>query len=242
MKIVTNEPLVAKRKKQANVVSLSAMGLLIGGLVWNLTSINDSEFNILKFYGILTVLMLGFVMSSISANLVNRWVRAPRADQSLADTLKGLDNKNVLFNYTTPVPHILMAQNKIYIITPKHMDGQISVDQDKWTRNWSWMRVLRGFAEESIKSTTVEAERNVHLFNKFLEGHLPDESESLPIEPLIVFTHPKVDLRVNDSSITALTLKQLKNHVRKAMKGSALSADLRRRLTDAFSQEIKSDA
>ena len=65
---------------------------------------------------------------------------------------------------------------------------------------------------------------------------------------LVVFTHPNVQLQLDESSeegadgVPILTVARLKKHIRAQPKGDALSADLRKRLA-AFlhGEEIPQD-
>ncbi|MFQ5578094.1 MAG: hypothetical protein ACE5G8_14005 [Anaerolineae bacterium] len=234
MKVITNEAIVAKRKKWANILAPIAMLLLLGGLGTNLLSLRSEQIDPLYFYATLLLLLLGFIASTVSSSLVNRWVREPRADQILGKTLRGFDNRHILFNYTTPFPHVLVAQNKVYAIITRPQKGHIRVTNTKWKRDFSLSRVLRFFADESLGNPTIEAQLNAGKLAKYLQQALPEETE-VPIEPVILFTHPEVQLTVNGSDVTAMKAGNFKAYLRKSTRGAALGAQLRQQLTQILS-------
>jgi len=238
MKVITNETLIAKRKKLATRLSPLAMVLLLGGLATNIISLRDDTVSPLLFYATLTLLVLGFLMSTVATGLINRWVREPRADQHLTSALKGFDSRHALFNYTTKAPHILLAPNQLYAITTKFHDGQVSVKDNKWHRNFSLGRLLRIFADEGLGNPTVEARQNAKILEDLLKNNLP-EAADIPVRPVIVFTDPKVDLTVENSDVPVLKGKQLKTFVREGAKGASIGVDTRKKIIALFSLSPK---
>lgn len=237
MKVVTNEPLIARRKRAANILAPIAMVMLLVGFVLNILSLNDETINPTYFYGMLGLLAGGFVLSTISSSLVNRWIKEPRADQALTETLRGFDNKHVLFNYTTVVPHVVVAYNRIYVVTTKNVDGKVSVKNDRWKRSFSFMRFLRFFAEEGLGHPTIESEHHAQTLKNMLKDNLPEavaEEDGIPIEGLIVFTSPKVELTVEGSRVPVMHLKQLKGHIRQNTKGAPLKSTMRKKLLETL--------
>lgn len=238
MKVITNEPMIAKRKKLANILSPIAMVLLLAGLGLNIMSLrnsNDGQITPIYFYGTLGLLILGFIFSNISSHLVNHWVREPRADQTLQKALKGFDNKTFLFNYMQKAPHILVTPQKVYVITTKGQKDTVSVNGDRWKRPFSLMRALRFFAEESFGNPTYEAQQNAKAAATALSYALPDDAPQVTLEPLIVFTHPDVDLTVNEPTIPVLKASKLKSFIREDTKTSAMPFEMRQAIIKALS-------
>jgi len=230
MKVITNEEIIAKRKKLANILAPAALFLLLGGLLTNFLSLRDETISSTYFYATLLLLLLGFTASSISSGLVTRWVREPRADQILSDSLKKFDNRHILLNYTTSAaPHILIAQNKVYAILTKPQGGGIHVAGKRWKRDFSLGRVFRFFAEESLGNPTLEAQHNAERVQKLIAKHLPEGTE-VPVEPVVLFTDPKVSLTVRDSEVAVMKSKEFKTFVREQTKGRAIPAEIRQQL------------
>ncbi len=239
MKVITNEKKIAQRKKWAGILSPIAMVLLLGGLGLNIASLrttNSGEINPMYFYGTLALLILGFIFSNISSHLVNHWVKEPRADQTLAKALKGFDSKNYLFNYTGKAPHVLLTPQKVYTIITKGHNAKIEVDGKKWKRPFSVGRLLRFFAEENFGNPTLEAEQNAEIVAKKLAEILPDTA-TVPLQPLIVFTHPDADLTIRNTEIPVLKAGKLKSYIRENSKGQAIPYEIRQLIVQTFSGE-----
>lgn len=236
MKVITNEQIIKKRKKLASILSPLAMALLLIGLTLNILSLRSEEILPFYFYGTLIFLMMGFAASTISSGMVNRWVKEPRADQTLQETLKGFDNKHILFNYTTKTPHVLITPTRVLAITAKHQGGEIKVTNNKWRRGFSWGRLLRFFADEGLGNPTLEAKANAERIENLIQKELPPESRP-PVEPIIIFNHPQVELTVEDPEVPVMKSNKLKKYVRDITKGSTFSAETRQTLVDLFSPE-----
>lgn len=240
MKVITNEKKIAQRKKWASILSPVAMVLLLGGLGLNIASLrttSSGEVNQTYFYGTLLLLVLGFIFSNISSSLVNHWVKEPRADQTLQKALKGFDSKNYLFNYTTKAAHIFLTPQKVYAITTKGQNGSVEVNGKKWKRPFSVGRLLRYFAEENFGNPTFEAQQNADAVYKMMDAVLPDDA-AVPLEPLIVFTNPDVNLTIHSTEIPVLKAAKLKSFIRENSKGPAMDRDVFLKLVETFSGEL----
>lgn len=237
MRVITNEPLIAKRKRWASILSPISMVLLLGGLVLNFWVGRQETIAPIYFYSMFGCLLLGFVTATISSGMVNRWVKEPRADQVLSQAMKGFDNKHILLNHTTDVPHVLITQNRILAITTKLQDGVIQVDNNKWRRKFTFSRLLRIFVDEGLGNPTYEAEQNAQKLAKSLQKHL-SAGEKIAIEPIIIFTDPKVELTVTSSDIPVLKSTRLKAYIRQTTKGTAINAELRDKLVDVLANGL----
>jgi len=240
MKIITNEELIEKRKKWASILSPLALFLLLGGLALNIFSIRSEQVDPLYFYGTMSLLVFGFIASTIASGLVNQWVKEPRSDQVLEKLLKGFDNKNTMLNYTRPEsPHILVGQSKIYSITTKRQDGEITVIDNKWRRKFRLSDIYRFFANEGLGRPYDESKQSAQNLANFIQNNFPDdladEDLTLPIEPIIVLTHPNVLLTVESSDIPTMQSGQLKAYIRQSTKGAAIKAEIRRALIEMLS-------
>jgi hypothetical protein len=197
----------------------------------------------LYFYGTMGLLVTGFIASTIASGLVNQWVREPRSDQILEQVLKGFDNKNVLLNYTIPTTaHILVGQSKVYSITTKGQDGDITVTNNKWKRKFRFSDIYRFFANEGLGRPFDEAKHSAESLAKFIQENFPDdvadEDLTIPIEPIIVLTHSKVILSVESSDIPTMKSGQLKAYIRQSTKGAALKANVRQKLVEILRKDV----
>lgn len=232
MKVTTNTDLVEKRAKWAKRIAPLTMLFLIGGLITNFLSINQPQY----FRPTLILLALGFISAIVSSHLVNNWVREPRADQILSQMLKKFGNDYLLFNYTGPVPHVLVAPDGVYAFVVKAHDGNISVDGDRVSRQFNWKRVLRLFADEGMGAPIREAEGRAGKLQKFLTKNL-NNGELPEIKPIVLFSNKDAQLAVNQPAIPVLQTNQLKDFLREEGKNRVVSADQRRELADILGGE-----
>lgn len=227
MKVTTNLPLVENRKKWAKRVAPVTMLLLIGGLVTNFLSISQPEY----FQITLVLLALGFVSAIISSHLVNNWMREPRADQVLEQMLKKFGNDYLLFNYTAPVPHVLVAPDGIYTFVVKNHEGEITVNGDKVSRKFTWKRLFRLFADEGMGAPVKTAENQAAKLQKFVNSRLAG-ADTPVVKPVLLFSNKNLQLTVNQPAIPVLHTNQLKEFLREESKSRALSAEQRKQLAD----------
>ena len=228
MRVTTNEQLLKRRAKIVRWTSLIGLVVLGGGLV---ASFSDEY-----IYAAMPALVLGFVLANISAYNANRYVKEPRSDQALEKALRGFDNTYHLFNFTAPVPHVLLTPSKIYALTVKAQDGQIWKEGERWRRNFSLRRLLLFFNDESLGNPTRDARGNANRLNKDLVEVI---DEGLPpAMPIIVFTNPDVQLEGTESSpstegdVPVVRGKDLKKYLRSQPHGTPLDKDLRKDLVE----------
>ena len=229
MKIHTNEVIIAKRKKQAGIVTTVALVALAGGLVVNFISTSREVINPLYIWATITLLAVGFIAATISSNMVNHWVKEPRPDQFFVKALKGLDNRYVLFNYTSAIPHVLLSQNTIYALMPKLTDGEISVTERKWRRKFKASRLLRFFGEEGLGNPTVEAEHQQQKLTQLVHNNITN-GDDLTIETLIIFTDPNAQLTLENPTMPVVPGKQLKKYLRQESQAAEINREQRQQL------------
>jgi hypothetical protein len=229
MRVTTNEQLLKRRAKIVRWTSLIGLVVLGGGLV---ASFKD-EYIVFA----MPALVLGFVLANISAYNANRYVKEPRSDQALEKALRGFDNTHHLFNFTAPVPHVLLTPSKIYALTVKAQDGQIWKEGERWRRNFNLRRILLFFNDESLGNPTREAHGNANQLNKDLAEVI---NEGLPpAMPIIVFTNPDVQLEGTESSLSGdgedvpvVRGKELKKYLRSQPRGTPLDKEMRKGLVE----------
>ncbi len=223
MKVVTNERFIKKKARLGQWASLAGIGILVLGLI---ISFQQPALAQISF----GCLIIGFILGNFGTYNIVRWVRPPRPDQVLAKVLKGLSNKYQLYNYVLPAPHVLLAPNGLLVITTKNQDGEISYKEGKWRRKFKWGYLLRAFrGEESLGDPHKDLETDLKAVRRFLQDNMPEAD--LPVEGIIVFTHPDAHLDLGDAEVSAVALHQLKTVVQDRGKERALLASHRKELT-----------
>lgn len=226
MRVTVNEQFIKRRAKIARWSTLVGLGVLFLGLILS--------FNQQYYYWSLPALVIGFLLANVSGFNASRYVKEPRPDQSLVKALKGFDNTYHLFNYTAPIPHVLLTPSRVYALLVKPQEGVIRQGNRRWRRDFNLRRILFFFGEESVGNPPREARSAADRLESALDEALGDEAPF--VEPLIVFTNPNVELITDESSeasvddVPVLTGARLKKHLRAQPKGEAFSSDLRKRL------------
>ena len=129
MRVTVNEEFLQRRATIARWTTLVGLGVLFVGLI--------ASFNQQYYYYSLPALIVGFVLANISGFNSNRYVKEPRPDQSLAKSLKGFDNTYHLFNYTAPIPHVLLTPSRVYAVLVKPQDGVVRQQGGRWRRDFN---------------------------------------------------------------------------------------------------------
>ncbi len=226
MKVIINEKLVKRQAAIGKWASLLGMGALLVGLV---VSYRRPTLLTISF----GCLISGFVLASIGTYNMNRWVKEPRADQILTKALKGFDNKHLLYHYTLPAAHVLLAPSGLFVFTVKDHHGEIRCEGEKWHHKFSWGRLLLFFGQEGLGNPTREVRGEMERLRRFLDEKLPEAD--VPIEGLIVFTNPRAKLELIDPAVPVVSSKKLKAFLRQ-LKRKRIPAEQRKELAEIFAE------
>ncbi len=221
MQIITNTALIESRVKWARRISMVGMGSLIIGFMVNLQSFSQPELSTLA----MIFLLIGLVAAVISSNMVNDWLREPRADQFLAETLKRFGNDYVLYSYTLSTFNIIQTPTCLYVITVKNQTGEVRVEGNEFKQKFSWLRILRFFSPDSIGSPVTELLKSVEKVRQSLQ---PEMSQLPEIYPLIVFSNKEAKLIIKNPTIPVVHDRELRNYLKSNGPKQPLSADQQR--------------
>lgn len=226
MRLTTNEKLVARNTKIARYATFAGLAILLGSLI---LSFNN---NIVLAYGSLAV---GFVLAYIGSILANRWIKEPRADVALEKSLKGLDNRNHLYNYLLPVSHAMIAPTGILVFKIKSQDGSIAYENGKWKRPFQLSRLIGGMGQEPLGNPLTELNAEIATLKNVLADKLKNPA-LVPIDGYVVFSDPRVQLTLDDATLPVVKAEDLKDVLRKTKRGPALSAAALEEIEHAFKE------
>ena len=99
MQNITNEERIAKGARIGKIGVFVSLGFLAAGLIISLMFPTSS-----LMWVSLVCLVVGILISAVGTMNMNRWVREPRADQALAQALKGFDIATNCTTTTCPPP------------------------------------------------------------------------------------------------------------------------------------------
>ncbi|MDP2994824.1 MAG: hypothetical protein Q8N46_06840, partial [Anaerolineales bacterium] len=179
-----------------------------------------------KFAYSLGALLLGFFMSQIGMYYGNRWGRSPRPDELIDKGLKGLGREYTIYHYVTAAPHLLVGPAGVWTLMPYYQSGIIVYEKKRWkSRGGGFIQsYLRLFGQENLGRPEIESETGIESIKRYLTRILPEGSEVPPIKSLLLFTSPKVELKVEDPPLPTITPKDLKDFMREKSKEEPIGA------------------
>jgi len=238
MQVITNEKLIRNRARLGRVASFAGLAMLLLALVTSL--LTQWWFASFVSFGCLFV---GFVLSQVGIYNANRWVKQPRPDQTLDKILKGFDDRYYLYNYVLPASHVLLAPFGLCVINPKQQRGKVRCQGEKWHHTVGWKRLLYFFGQEGLGNPTREVRAEVKALRHFLAQRLPNlalssvEVDDVPIEGVVVFTDPQVDLEAENPAVPVLDGKQFKIFLRDLSKERPIPASQRKQVAEILAEE-----
>ncbi len=222
MNIESNEKLIRRNARIAQISMIAGLVVLVGGMVLSFQSTDQFGLS-------LAALLIGFTLSQIGIFFGNRWGRRPRPDEILNQALKGLDGRYTLYHYRTPTAHLLVGPAGIWAIFPRNQRGIITFEKGRYRQRGGGIMsgYLKMFAQEGLGRPDLDIEHDRENLQKFLQSKL--ESENIPpIQAALVFTSDKASIEIDeDTELPAVTLtaSKLKEHIRKFAKGKPISLD-----------------
>ncbi|GEM_PF-5040945 len=239
MKVYTNEPLVARKRKIGTVAGFVSLVMLFVAIFVSFRP------NLIAYAYTLAITAL--LIGTVGTYHINRWVRPPVAETTLAAALKGLDRKHVLYNYYGPWPHLLLTPYGLVAIVVKRYEGRARCHDNRWQGAFSFWRLYsRGLTAERLGQPHEEAERARQAVQAWLRDRLPDHADRIPVEAVVVFLNPqKVDLEMEGCRDDIITFpKKLKTVLRKRLmpRMKRLPPETYRVLQEALEEAIPEEA
>ena len=226
MKIITNTKLINRNKRIGQILTFSAIFILIFGLI---ISLQGDMTYIMYSYG---ALILGFMISQFGIYFSNKFGRHPRPDEQVNAALKGLDNRNTLYHYSTGASHLLVGPSGVWTILPFNQPGNISFEKGKYKQkggNW-YMKI---FAQEGLGRPEKEAEYSMEDAQRYLKRIM--DVDSVPeIKPLLLFTHPRVTMKAQDAPYATVESEKVKDFLRKKAKDNAFPLEKINKVNEAI--------
>ena len=227
MRVIVNEPLVEKRSTWGRRLMSLGVAILLFAVF-----LSFNRQTVWRAYG---VMLVGLIVLNVGTAIGGKWMRQPRGDQILDKALKGLDHGSRLYNYLLPVDHVLLSPAGLFVLTLKTQDGQIIGQGEKWQRRLNLLGSISALFETKLGNPSRQARKEVAKVQSWLHTRLPDAE--VPIHPVIVFVNPKAQLRLEEPSVPAVALADLKAHLRAALKEKLLPQATLKALTDLCDEQ-----
>ncbi len=210
MQVHTNGSFVRRQGRLGRISSLLGFGCLIVGLV---LSWQQSELVLLAW----ATLIPGFLLITYGNYNTIRWGVKPRVDEIVANALKSLDHKYQLFNYIEGLPadNLLLTPSGLIVLVTRPYLGEFINTGRKWRRQRNLVGWLLALGEGSLGNPTKDAERDVAAVRQFLRDRLGEGSaDQIPVDAVVVFTHPRAKLTVEEPEVPASHARDLKATIR----------------------------
>lgn len=191
MKLYTNHRRIKQKQRVGTFATLGGGLLMVAALFL----VRHESYGFLAWP--LTLGGLGVAM--LGTYHVNRWVRPPLAHRILSEALGRLDGRHFLFNYIGPIPHLLLTPKGIVAIHAKRYDGPARYDAAtaRWHGKFSIVRMYwQGLTAEGLGDPGEEVTQARRAVLHWLQLHLPDVAEQVPVEGVALFLAPSVTLDV----------------------------------------------
>jgi hypothetical protein len=230
MQNIVNEARVTRGARLGKIATFAGLGFLLVGLVVSL-AMQRSPLFWLSFL----CLLMGLVVSTVGTSNMTRWVREPRADQALAQGLKGFDERFRLYSYFLPAPHVLLAPTGLWVLTAMGQDGVIRFEEGKFHRKKTLGRLLRFMADEGMGRPFAEADSQVQALRTLLDKN--GIGEGVEIQNILVFYNPRAELIVSEPPRPITNPKGRKRALRR-QPGEKLSGEQYRSLQELFDAAV----
>jgi len=213
MKIVSNESVIKRNSRIGLMASfISPILFVLSGS----TLLNSQKNTSIA----LVLLILGFIFFQTGIAF-RKWGRG--AEETLGAALKKLGKEYTLYNFHTPVSHLLVGPAGYWILIPKYTKGMITYNEEK--KKWNVTRTslinkIFSFMMEGIGKPELEIIGEADALDRFLQKNW--EHDTAPhINAALVFADEGALVNADNAPIPTLHLKKLREYIRLQEKGNA---------------------
>ena len=247
MQVTTNEIFIRRRGTIGWVTSVLGFAILAVGAYIALQQTQAANQQTVTWIAFIPWITfgIGFILTNVGKYYTMRYGGRPRIDLALAQSLKGLDSRNHLYNYvpTIPAEHVLVTPNAVVIIETRPFFGEIIHRKSKWTRPMSLRGLWDRFSDGGLGNPTEEAQRDSGAVTALLSERLgEDVMRSIVVLPIIVCTSSRIKLQLDEPDVPVVMIGDLRGSIRRLREGSRLNADLQRQIIRALQWGPQADA
>jgi hypothetical protein len=226
MQLVANQQLVKNRFRLGMGFHITALAVFAVGFALSTQLSASGE---LPWQSWLAV-VLGLVLYSLGQTQIRRWGPRNRQEEQLGQAIRSLDDRYKLYAFiSSSLPdYILVSPAGVQVLIIRQEGGQVSCIRDKWKTSGSRLLSLFGPGLGNPSGDAAKQQQQIRALLQ--ESGLPE----IPTSSVIVFTNPKVQLRVEGCSSMVARIKDLKDVLRRmAGKGQNVA------LTSARIREVQ---
>ena len=230
MKIVENKKTIDRGAKIGRYTFFASLIIFGIGLYVSFTQKDSTDTTVLIWT--MGALIVGFILSQISISYQNRFGRSPKPYEQITAALKGMGEKYTLFHYAGPVAHMLIGPTGVWAIVPFNQSGRIVFENGKWKhKGGSWLQKL--FGGDNLGKPDLDADANLRDVQKSI-ATIFDSDPLPPAKVILLFLNPRAELEAEESPYPAVTLKKIKDTLRKIDKTELMSDEQTREVTRTY--------
>ena len=248
MRVYANNSLIEKKGKfgrRLSMIGLAILGLgMLASFAPGLIDKNsDSAWAQSAFiqwvyqggwlYLSLGALIFGFVLGQFGNYYMRRFLKPRRPDLVVAKALKGFDDRNRLYVWSSPIDLAFVGPAGIYAIVGRDLAGKITIRDGKIHTPFSLKKLLTFFGDESGGRPLDEAKSDAEKLANWLTEQLGEDA-NVTVNPLVVFTSDNADLNVEEADVPVLQYKQLKSFLRGKLKGKPINKKTLQQVIEAM--------
>lgn len=174
------------------------------------------------------LLVVGLFTAMIGIYFANRWVRRPRPENVLDEELKGLSDSHRLYHYEhSAADHLLLTPYGVTVLETVNLEGRFLYKNGRWQEFMKFSRALRYIVEEHLGDPIKAALSSKTQLERQLGKHV-EGGERVPVRAVVVFTHPRCALELEETSIPVVKASHLKRAI--VEKGEKMPAELYERV------------
>ena len=209
MKLVRNEKHIKQNKLIGKILTFASLGVLGLGLYF---AFQKEGSMILYSY---ICLIVGFLLTQIGLNFVNRYGRSPRYDEIFGTAFEKLRHEYTYYVYSSPLPMLLMGPCRIWLPIPVNATGELSFQDGKWvhkTRN----RIQKMMGQDSVGKPEKEVAEAAAALSKYLtEKGIPVDMHP-ELKPILVVYLKETQLGdVSKAPYPVVEMEDLKRYIRR---------------------------
>src|SRR5713101_8407534 len=213
MQLVANQQLVKNRVRLGLGFHISALAVFALGLV--LSTRLDPTRGDLPWESWVAILA-GLGLYSLGQMQLRRWGPRNRQEEQLGQAIRMLDDRYKLYAFlSSALPdYMLVSPAGAHILIVRQEAGQIACVRDQWNKgsgSGPASRIMSLFGP-TLGNPSADAAKQVLKLRALLSER---GLEDVPTSALVVFTNPKVQLRVEGCSSTITRIKELKDVLRR---------------------------
>ncbi len=197
MRVVTNKKLARRNRKLTNYLFFGTFGaLILSFFVINASLLTGDIPDSIGVIAQSAMLPIAFILTVLSVRMTNLWARAPRPEKAIADGLKGLSNKSVLYNYYHfPARHVLLCPQGVYAIVTRWHDQEFTFRDGKFRSHRSIIsKFFSLFRLDGIGKPLRDAE----LARQELQRSIDEIAPDVEVQALVVFVDPSAKINFED--------------------------------------------